>query len=189
MKYLLTIIILLALVEVPLFFLGVTLLGGKFSLLVLLATAAVGCWVIYQGFRAARLEIKVRHRGPEEIIRILSAVYHLAAGVLLISPGFLCDIIGLSLLIPAVRSGVIKWGWKSLRQAGVLEEEKDGRYFYFRWSRGPQTASRRPGKEAAADRVKAYPYESWENDLAPDPKRIRDAEFEVYSSETKESEV
>ena len=101
----------LPIVEIALFI----KVGGAIGLLPTLAlvvlSAVIGTALVrWQGMQAlgrlkASLEAGGDPRGP-----IAHGALILVAGVLLITPGFFTDILGLLLLIPAVRAQLIRWG-------------------------------------------------------------------------------
>lgn len=80
------------------------------SIIIVLGTGIVGAWLAkLQGFlalNALRGEL-VQGRLPAD--KVIDGVLILIAGVVLITPGILTDIVGLSLLLPPVRSAVRKF--------------------------------------------------------------------------------
>jgi UPF0716 protein FxsA len=82
----------------------------KFTMLVVLTTGALGAYLAkHQGliaFRRIRDDIS---RGQLPTAAALDAVMILFAGVMLLTPGVLTDLAGLSLLIPPVRRRYKAW--------------------------------------------------------------------------------
>jgi UPF0716 protein FxsA len=89
--------------------------GGAIGLLPTLAivvlTAVIGTSLMrHQGMQAlARLQRQI-DAGGDPTGPIAHGALILVAGVLLLTPGFFTDTLGLLLLIPAVRERVIAWG-------------------------------------------------------------------------------
>lgn len=103
MRFLL-LLVLWPLTEIALF----VTIGGRIGLLatmaILLASFALGAWLIRQqgrdAMKQARLGLQSRDLGR--------GLFHVIAGVLLILPGFLTDILGLLLLLPPVQAGLAR---------------------------------------------------------------------------------
>ncbi len=84
------------------------LVGGQigigWTLLLMLATAMLGGWLMVKEAgksRAALSELRAAERRPAE--QLLDAVLILVGGVLLVLPGFLGDVVGLLALLPLTR--------------------------------------------------------------------------------------
>lgn len=81
------------------------------TLLIVIATAIAGTALMrHQGMQAlARLQTRLE-AGGDPVGPIAHGALILVAGVLLLTPGFFTDTVGLLLLVPAVRERVIAWG-------------------------------------------------------------------------------
>ncbi len=83
--------------------------GVGMTLLLVLASAVFGIWLVRaQGFAAATRVQAMIARGESPALGMLEGLALLAAGVLLLIPGFLTDVAAFVLLIPPLRRGVIR---------------------------------------------------------------------------------
>ena len=82
----------------------------------------------HQGLSVLRRTQQSLAQGRPPVAPVLDGVFLLLAGALLITPGFLSDVLALLLLVPAVRRGVARWGVKQLvKRAQVQFRATDGR--------------------------------------------------------------
>ena len=72
---------------------------------------------------------------------IITAVMLLVAGILLVTPGFVTDIVGLSLLVPAIRSALIKTVQQHLVVSQVSQRGQSNSGFY--------AANKEPGNHSS----------------------------------------
>jgi UPF0716 protein FxsA len=81
------------------------------TLAIVVLTALAGTLLVrIQGLQAlARLQESLE-RGGDPVQPIAHGALILVAGILLLTPGFFTDSLGLALLIPPVRAAVIGWG-------------------------------------------------------------------------------
>lgn len=105
---LLAAVLILPIIEISLF----VTLGGWLTLwptlAIVIATAALGVMLLRrQGTRALRLAQQEMAAGRNPISPLAHGLLISAAGVLLVLPGFFTDALGLILLIPPVRQGII----------------------------------------------------------------------------------
>ena len=135
--WLLALFVVVPLIEIALFI----VVGGWLTLWptlgVVLATGVLGTFLVHQQARAVLAEL---HRTNRGLGNPLSPLAHGAliviAGVLLLTPGFLTDAVGLALLIPLVRRAVIaalarrvQWDHVSFNQSQTRQEDViDGSY-------------------------------------------------------------
>lgn len=108
--------LLLAFIAIPLIEIALFIqVGGAIglwpTLLIVLATAIVGSWLVrsqgareMQNLRSSFSDL----RDPSEPLAHGAMI--LFSGALLLTPGFFTDIVGLALLIPQVRAKVFQWG-------------------------------------------------------------------------------
>lgn len=83
-------------------------LGAGPTLLIVVGTGAVGAWLArregLRSWRAVQTELARGHLPTDHLVH---AVTILVAGIVLITPGVITDVIGLLLLIPPVRNSLI----------------------------------------------------------------------------------
>ena len=118
-------LMLLLLISLPLIELYVLIevgsrIGGAVTILLCLATAALGGWLVRaQGLRMLFDARRHLEAGQLPTTDIAHGLMISLAGVLLLIPGFVTDIIGFLLLIPALRRALIRrWLPQSLAAAG-----------------------------------------------------------------------
>jgi UPF0716 protein FxsA len=101
------IFIAIPIIEVMIFLEVGDAIGLPTTLLLALATAIIGGFLVkHQGFQVLR-EIQIAlQRGHVPLNELFDGMCLIAAGVLLITPGFLSDTLGFLLLIPYVRNGL-----------------------------------------------------------------------------------
>jgi len=87
---------------------GSRLGAGTTLLLLLLAAIAGGLLIRTEGFAAARRINAAVASGESPASEMLGSLARLFAGLLLIFPGFLTDVLALAMLIPAVRHALVK---------------------------------------------------------------------------------
>lgn len=86
------------------------LIGLGPTLLVVVATAIVGAWLVrQQGFQVIEDMRRSSAEGKAPVREVMHAVFILAAGLLLLTPGFFTDAVGFALLVPAVRDMLAAW--------------------------------------------------------------------------------
>jgi len=116
MRYILfTAFIVVPIIEITLFLKVGSLIGIPATIGLILLTAIAGTMLV----RSQGLEVlsKIRtsaERGEAPVEALVQGACVLVAGLLLLTPGFATDTVGFSLLIPPVRSFVIKKVWKMI---------------------------------------------------------------------------
>jgi UPF0716 protein FxsA len=84
--------------------------GALPTVAILIAISMAGAWLARsQGFRAIVAIQKELAAGRLPAAHILDGAFILAGGILLLTPGFFTDVIGLFFLIPASRSLLKLW--------------------------------------------------------------------------------
>ena len=84
-------------------------IGAGMTVLLVVVSAVVGVWLVRrQGLATATRVQAMVARGESPALGMLEGLALLAAGVLLIIPGFLTDIAAFVLLIPPLRRGIIR---------------------------------------------------------------------------------
>jgi UPF0716 protein FxsA len=115
----------------------------------IVASATLGTYVLYeQGFQVLARATEAMGRGRAPVAPVIDGLFILLSGLLLIVPGFLTDIAGLTLLIPRVRHRVATWSIRTVLRSAEM------RGFVFRAGQRPgasspgarpQDGARRPG--------------------------------------------
>jgi UPF0716 protein FxsA len=84
-------------------------IGAGMTVLLVVVSAVVGVWLVRrQGLATATRVQAMVARGESPALGMLEGLSLLAAGVLLLIPGFLTDIAAFTLLIPPLRRGIIR---------------------------------------------------------------------------------
>lgn len=112
-------------------------IGGAITILLCLATAAIGGWLVrLQGLQTLFTARSHMMAGQIPAEPMAHGLMLSLAGILLLTPGFVTDIIGFLLLIPALRRAIIRrWlpeafsasGQASWIEAEVVENPDDNR--------------------------------------------------------------
>jgi UPF0716 protein FxsA len=97
-------------------------IGGWWTLAALLATTALGGWIVRrEGLRAWGVLQEAVQRGTPPEQELSGTALVLAGGMLLVAPGFVSDVIGLLFVLPftrpLVRRLLTAYGARRLRQA------------------------------------------------------------------------
>lgn len=105
-------------------------IGAPLTILLVLATGVVGAWLAkQQGLQVLRMIQLDLARGEMPTDSLLDGFLILFGGLLLFTPGFFSDCLGLLLLIPytrmVVRHLLKEWLWNMLRTGKI-------RFFFFR---------------------------------------------------------
>lgn len=97
-------------VEILLFYTIGTLIGVWPTLAIVVATALAGSYFVSKQGKFVWASIKSEiNRGEVPTASVVHGAMILIAGALLITPGFLTDLIGFSLLVPGVREAIRQW--------------------------------------------------------------------------------
>ena len=135
--WLLALFVVVPLIEIALFI----VVGGWLTLWptlgVVLATGMLGTFLVHQQARAVLADLRHSSQGlGNPLSPLAQGALIVIAGVLLLTPGFLTDAVGLALLIPLVRRAVIaalarrvQWDHVSFNQSQTRQEDViDGSY-------------------------------------------------------------
>ncbi len=96
-------------------------IGVGMTLLLVVASAVVGIWLVRaQGFATATRVQAMIARGESPAMGMLEGLALLAAGVMLVLPGFLTDIAAFVLLIPPLRRRIIRLYMRHMRVEGSV---------------------------------------------------------------------
>ena len=100
---------LVALIEMATFFWVSSQIGLGYAIVIALATAFIGAYLVRRSGIAVWRRIRNRLRERQVPGReLVAGAAVLVAGALLISPGFITDILGFLLLVPAVQAAVYR---------------------------------------------------------------------------------
>ena len=118
---LLILFILIPIIEIGLFIQVGGLIGLWPTLATVVLTAIIGTSMLRkQGISTlTRLQTNL-NTGQNPVDPIAHGALILVSGVLLLTPGFFTDAIGFSLLIPPIRSALIKWGATKVLSGGFV---------------------------------------------------------------------
>jgi len=109
LQFFLLLFILVPIIEIGVFIQAGDILGLSTTILIVFITAIIGVNLLKQQGLKAWTEIQIRmSHGQVPALEMASAAQLLFAGGLLLTPGFVTDFIGFSLMIPAVRMLVAK---------------------------------------------------------------------------------
>jgi UPF0716 protein FxsA len=109
LRLLLILLVFLPLIELYVLIEVGSRIGGATTILLCLATAAIGGWLVrVQGLQTLFDARKHMMAGQIPAESMAHGLMLSLAGVLLMTPGFVTDIIGFLLLIPALRKAIIR---------------------------------------------------------------------------------
>ncbi len=95
------------------------LLGVWPTVALIVLTAAVGTALVRaQGFQILARAQDSLDRGQFPAEELFDGLNLLAAGILLLTPGFVTDALGLVLLVPPVRRRIAVWIWQAMQRSG-----------------------------------------------------------------------
>ena len=107
----LLIFLLVPIIEIALFVTVGDNIGLLATLLIVVVTAIFGSTLLRSQGTAILFQLKQSAMTGEDITQpILHGVLIFAAGLLLLTPGFLTDTVGFALLVPNIRYTLIQWG-------------------------------------------------------------------------------
>ena len=102
-------------------------IGAGMTVLLVVVSAVVGVWLVRrQGLATATRVQAMVARGESPALGMLEGLALLAAGVLLVIPGFLTDIAAFVLLIPPLRRGIIRLYLRQARLEGGVAHHSPG---------------------------------------------------------------
>ncbi len=90
-------------------------IGFWATLAMVIGAGVIGALVLSrQSLAVVRRTREAVAQGRPPVAPVLDGAFLLLAGVLLITPGFLTDVLGLLLLVPPIRRGVARWSVRRL---------------------------------------------------------------------------
>ncbi|MGD9668681.1 MAG: FxsA family protein [Hyphomicrobiaceae bacterium] len=113
-------ILLLIFIAVPLLEIALLIkigqaIGFWATILIVVGTAALGTWLLHsQGMETLRRVLATMDAGKPPVAPVLEGFLLLVAGFLLLTPGIITDTLGFILLIPHVRTLIVRYGLKRL---------------------------------------------------------------------------
>lgn len=129
---LLLLFILIPLADLVLLLIASKYLTWQVTLLLVIVTGVVGAWLARRQWQSLILRLQTRHR-PATLSEVLSdGAMILFAGALLITPGFITDLLGLSLLSPKFRAWYRRFlaqrmsDWLQIRVFTSFDYEEEG---------------------------------------------------------------
>ena len=86
-----------------------SLVGAPWTIALVVLTALVGAWLVrLQGLSALNRVRQSATRGELPALELLEGLFLLAAGALLLTPGFFTDIVGFACLTPSLRRSLVR---------------------------------------------------------------------------------
>ena len=144
-------------------------IGLLWTLAVCVVTGVVGAWLARtQGGQVLRRVQSRIARGEVPARDLVDGLMILVAGVMLMTPGFLSDAVGVLLLLPPVRALVRRWGLRMLEQRAQATAQ--ARNFYFH-SSGFGEAPPEQDRKPQPDRQPQPEVEFLPPEIAPRPPR------------------
>jgi UPF0716 protein FxsA len=109
-RMLLALFLIVPIIEIYLLIKVGGLIGAIPTVFLVVFTAVLGALLVrQQGFATLARVQESMARGELPALQLLEGVLVLFGGVLLLTPGFLTDVIGFMLLVPRLRQGLIRW--------------------------------------------------------------------------------
>ena len=113
--------IIVPIVEIALFLSVGERIGIPATLAVVVVTAVVGAALVSRQGRGTMDRVRRQATsGRFPGVELAHGAMILVAGALLLTPGFLTDVVGFSLLVPRVREGLRRWGARRFGQGRTI---------------------------------------------------------------------
>ena len=113
--------IIVPIIEIVIFTFVASEIGIWWTLLLVVVTAFVGSWLVSRQGRTTWIQLRMELAAGEVPTKpIVHGAMILVAGALLLTPGFLTDIVGLALLVPSVREFLRRWGAQQLASRWIV---------------------------------------------------------------------
>ena len=124
---LLLLLLVTAVAEIAVFIQVGSWIGVGLTLLLVFASAMFGIWLVRtQGFAAATRVQAMIEQGESPALGMLEGLALLAAGILLVIPGFVTDVAAFALLVPPLRRGIIRFYLRRVRPQGPVTSHYPG---------------------------------------------------------------
>ena len=100
-------------------------IGALPTIALLVVVSIVGAWLVKkEGLGVVRRAQEQARRGQVPATELVDGVLILFAGALMLTPGFFTDVVGIALMIPAVRSALRGVASKQLSRRAALRLER-----------------------------------------------------------------
>jgi UPF0716 protein FxsA len=120
-SWLLLAFVVVPIIEIALFISVGAWIGFWPTMAVVILTAVIGSLLVSRQGRATWLQFRRElDAGGVPAVPAVHGAMILVGGALLLTPGFLTDVIGLLLLIPAVREAIRVWGSRRLTSRWIV---------------------------------------------------------------------
>lgn len=125
-----------------------SVIGGWTTVGIVIFTGAVGAWLARMEGMATMLRVRESlHRGAMPADEMVEGVLILVAGIVLLTPGFMTDAMGLLLLFPPTRKPIAKWLRRQFSESARIHAQRSGgqtsgtmgstgNFAYYSWSSG-----------------------------------------------------
>ena len=121
------ILIVLPLLELALLIKTGQLVGFWATLAMVVGAGLLGALILSrQSLAALRRAMEAAEQGRPPVAPVLDGAFLMLAGALLITPGFVTDVIGLLLLVPPLRHAIARWTVKRVLRRGGFHGEAFG---------------------------------------------------------------
>ncbi len=149
--------------------------GGAFALI--LGSLAIGSWALFTGARSRSIKVQQGTRIEDPTRLLLEWVIDLVAGLALIFPGPVSDVVGLLLLLPPVRYLVLP---------RIRKKMEAGRWSFFSQNGGFRGGFTMGGMPPFEGMGSNSPFQSQEED--PNPEQIHTSSHSPSEEEEDDSD-
>lgn len=112
-------------------------IGALPTILVVIFTGAAGAWLArMEGFNTMLRVRESLHQGKMPTDELVEGLMILVAGIVLLTPGFITDFMGLVLLFPPTRKPIARWLRKTFRDSAQVHGGVQGNssgFSYYSW--------------------------------------------------------
>jgi len=113
--------VLVPVVEIALFYYVGSAIGIGATIAIVIATAFAGSWLVSRQGRHTWIRIQEEIvAGNAPTAHLVHGAMILVAGALLLTPGFMTDIVGLLLMVPGIREALRGWFVRRLQSRWVV---------------------------------------------------------------------
>ena len=100
-------------------------IGGATTILLVIFTAILGAYLVRQQGLSTLHKLHIESQtGRLPVMQIGEGALLLLAGVVLLTPGFITDVLGFMLLVPRLRRAIVAW----FAQRSIVHSQGDFRY-------------------------------------------------------------
>ena len=94
-------------IEIIIFFKVNDLVGTLFTIYIIISTAVIGTILVQN--QGKKIFFRLKYEGTNLIHLLGNGILIFISGILLLTPGFITDIVGFFLLIPKIRQKIIRY--------------------------------------------------------------------------------